>query len=161
MMMVMIVMVMMVMMVIHVCVCGPHSSRIEVVLYLLRNGAMPSLNVQDASGRTALHYGATNALPEHVQVLLICGAVRSLRTNEGKVAAEEAKAKGRMETTSLLQTYRPLKDDREERMIFLDLKYLQHDLAAAMGTTTNIGNESVVDSLGSVVLGRGPSVAST
>lgn len=42
--------------------------QLDVMMFLLKNGAMAEINAVDASGETALHYCVRSGLPDHAQV---------------------------------------------------------------------------------------------
>jgi uncharacterized protein len=72
----------------------------EIVRLLLENGASP--NVPQEGGWVPLHEAAQIGDKEMVAVLLRHGADAHLRTNDGRTAAEMAKAKGHDEIAELL-----------------------------------------------------------
>ena len=95
------------------------KDHIQVMLYLLENGAMYEINKQDFYGNSALHYSAINGKAEHAQVLLLCGA-KNLRNNIGRSATEEAKSRGRMEMYEKVLYYKENDDEHVQRLLFLE-----------------------------------------
>merc|ERR1712139_748865 len=66
------------------------NDRISTVLLLLKNGAILSINQQDADGRTALHFAALRSSLEMAQVLMICGCSNNIRTKKDRQPSDEA-----------------------------------------------------------------------
>ena len=91
--------------------------RLEVALFLLKEGAVLSVHHVDALGNNVLHYAALHARPLLVQLLLICGARSNVRNKAGYLAAEEAKMKGRHEVAAAILTF---KDDLVDHRLRID-----------------------------------------
>ena len=72
---------------------------------------------------TALHYIAISSVPEMAEVLLICGANKSLRSRNNKLPAEEAKAMNKGEMAMAIMQFKPPKGEREERMTYMEHAY--------------------------------------
>lgn len=99
------------------------GGHIDVVMYLLRNGAIISINYADNRGMTALHFCAIHSTPDLAQVLLICGANKSLRSKDNRLPAEEAKSRNRIEMQVKIQQYIPPFTMREEKMVYFEKLY--------------------------------------
>merc|ERR1711871_1288941 len=95
------------------------KDHIDVMLYLLENGAMYEINQQDLHGNSALHYSAMNGKAEHAQILLLCGA-KNLRNKIGRSATEEAKSRNRMEMYEKILYYKENDDEHVQRLLFLE-----------------------------------------
>lgn len=78
---------------------------------------------------SVMHYAARYASPLLVQVLLRCGASIHLRTNENRLPAEEAEARGRMEIVSLIRSYRSGLVDHLSRLEFLAAALMERENA--------------------------------
>ena len=72
---------------------------------------------------TALHYIAIHSVPEMAEVLMICGANKSLRSKLNKLPAEDAKAVNKGEMAMAIMQFKPSKEEREERMTFMEHQY--------------------------------------
>jgi len=108
-------------------------NQLDMVTFLLRMGVMMHLELEDVNGWTALHYAAVYARPELAivskllvsftepygsdlllftklsyleQIMLICGAKSAHYNKAGRLAAEEARARGRNEMATSIMTYK-------------------------------------------------------
>ena len=80
----------------------------------------------------------TGGSAELVEVLLICGANPSIRSKDNKLPMEEAKSRDRQEIALLIQHFKPVKDERTERMGYLEELY---DLEPMLSDQTSTGRK--------------------
>lgn len=99
------------------------SDKLDTVMMILRNGGMLVINDQDSNGWAALHFAASFASPEVAMVLMLCGAKVNARNSRGLLPLEECQARGRMEMTETLRTFRDKSVDYLDRMLFVSSFY--------------------------------------
>lgn len=80
--------------------------QVDTVMFLLRNGAILTLEAADIDGGTALHYAARFASSLIVQLLLLCGSKVAIRDVRGRLPTEEARAYNRTEIAAQIMTYK-------------------------------------------------------
>jgi len=87
--------------------------QVDTVMFLLRNGAILTLEAVDIDGGTALHYAARFASSLVVQLLLLCGSNVAIRDAFGRLPTEEARAYNRTEIAAQIMTYKNKKAEKE------------------------------------------------
>jgi hypothetical protein len=87
--------------------------QVDTVMFLLRNGAILTLEAVDIDGGTALHYAARFASSLVVQLLLLCGSNVAIRDASGRLPTEEARAYNRTEIAAQIMTYKNKKAEKE------------------------------------------------
>lgn len=78
---------------------------IETALFLIRNGAVDTIDSQDRNGCTALHHAAMNGSVDLVKVLLLCGINSKLKNKKGLRAFEEAQKRGRYDIVEQITSF--------------------------------------------------------
>ena len=99
------------------------NDRISTVLLLLKNGAILSINQQDADGRTALHFAALRSSLEMAQVLMICGCSNNIRTKKDRQPSDEATAAGRTDMYEQISFFPGVKDEHIKKLEYLNEYY--------------------------------------
>jgi hypothetical protein len=93
--------------------------NLDLVMILLRRGAMLTIPVIDSFGCNALHYAARHASTLLTEIVLLCGCSNTVRNEKGYLPSEEAKLLNRMETVVTITTHKRDAVDHLMRLDFL------------------------------------------
>lgn len=99
------------------------NDHIDVVLLLLRKGAVKCIDEPDAKGWTCLHYAAAFASIELTKVLLMMGANSKVRNKNSYRPFEEAQIRERFEMVTMLTKFNDPVPSHLKRLRFLDDYY--------------------------------------
>jgi ankyrin repeat protein len=110
--------------------------HLELMLLLLKEGAVLGIHHVDQMGNNILHYASLYARPLIVQILLICGVKSNVRNKSGFLPSEEARMKGRLEISTTILTFR---DDIIDHLQRID--YLMRNLNVPFDYHTGKGPE--------------------
>ncbi len=89
---------------------------VDLVMFLLRKGAIIAIHHIDNLGCNVLHYAARYGSPLLTEMLLICGARTNVRNLKGYIPAEEAKLLNRLELAATIQGFKSGQKDHVMRI---------------------------------------------
>lgn len=106
-------------------------NHMDIVMVLLRHGAISGIHNVDKDGNNVLHFAARSASPVLVKILLLCGAKTSLRNHLKQLPAEKARAFNRFDVSALMATYKsPVKDELSRIQFLYDTELSAFDTRA-------------------------------
>ncbi|TPX58543.1 hypothetical protein SpCBS45565_g07958 [Spizellomyces sp. 'palustris'] len=91
------------------------NGEIEVLQYLLPQLTVGDVNIGNSDGSTALHWAALNGKLDCVELLLSCGAVATIKNEQGRSPVTVAEQQGHLEVVNaLLKSYEPDEEEADE-----------------------------------------------
>jgi len=100
------------------------SNQLNAVLYLLKKGAMTTINAFDVNGWTALHFAAAFAHPDIASTLMICGADIYARSAKGSQAVDEASTRSRQVMVETIRCFKQPDLLHRRLLNFFEIKYM-------------------------------------